>query len=122
MFFEHELGANFGVRTGFVWNGVRNQRTIVNTNQPFEAFDRPVSVPNPGPDGAVGTGDDGPEVTAFNLDPQYLGLPVVQVVKNGYFTDSDFYTWEATATRRMSGRWSLLASFSNMWSRQGSRT
>ena len=39
VFFEHELGANFGVRTGFVWNGVRNQRTTVNTNQPFEAFD-----------------------------------------------------------------------------------
>ena len=81
-----------------------------------------MSVANPGPDGTVGTGDDGPAVTAFNLDPQYLGLPVVQVVKNGYFTDSDYYTWEATATRRMSGRWSLLASFSNMWSRQGLRT
>jgi hypothetical protein len=119
VFFEHELGANFGVRTGFVWNGVRNPRTIVNTSQPFEAFDQPFTVPNPGPDGVVGTGDDGAAVTALNLNPLYLGLPVVQVVKNGYVTDSDFYTWEATATRRLSGRWSLLASFSNMWSRQG---
>ena len=46
-------------------------------------------------------------------------LPVVQVVKNGYVTNSDYYTWEVTATRRQSNRWSLLASFSNMWSRQG---
>jgi hypothetical protein len=119
VFFEREIGANFGVRTGFVWNGTRNPRTVVNTNQPFEAFDRPVSIPNPGPDGQVGSGDDEAPVTAYNLDPEYLPLPVVQVVKNGYVTNSDYYTWEVTATRRQSNNWSLLASFSNMWSRQG---
>ena len=73
VFFEREIGANFGVRTGFVWNGVRNPRTIVNTNQPFEGFNQPVSVPNPGPDGAVGSGDDGAAVTAYNLDPAISG-------------------------------------------------
>ena len=119
VFVEREIGANFGVRTGLVWNGVRNPRTIVNVNQPFDAFNQPVSVPNPGPDGVVSTGDDGAAVTAYNLDPRFLGLPVSQVVKTGYVTDSDFYTWEITATRRQSRRWSLLASFSNMWSRQG---
>ena len=119
VFFEREIGANFGVRTGFVYNGIRNPRTIVNTNQPFEAFNQPISIPNPGPDGVVLTADDGAPVTAYNLDPAYLPLPVVQVVQNGYVTNSDFYTWEMTATKRQSNRWSLLASFSNMWSRQG---
>lgn len=119
VFFEREIGANFGVRTGFVYNGIRNPRTIVNTNQPFEAFDQPIDIPNPGPDGALNTADDGAAVTAYNLNPAFLPLPVVQVVKNGYVTNSDFYTWEVTATKRQSNRWSLLASFSNMWSRQG---
>jgi hypothetical protein len=27
LYFEREVAANFGVRTGFVWNGVRNPRT-----------------------------------------------------------------------------------------------
>lgn len=119
VFFEREIGANFGLRTGVVWNGVRNPRTVVNISQPFEAFNQPVTVTNPGPDGVAGTSDDGGPVTAYNLDPSYLTRPISQVVMNGYVTDSDFYTWEITATRRQSKRWSLLASFSNMWSRQG---
>jgi hypothetical protein len=119
MYFEREIAANFGIRTGFVWNGVRNPRTTVNINQPFEAFNQPITVANPGPDGLIGSHDDGTAITAYNLDPAYLGLPVVQVVKNGYFTNSDYYTWEITAHRRQSNRWSLLASFSELWSRQG---
>jgi hypothetical protein len=43
----------------------------------------------------------------------------VQMVQNGYVTNSDYYTWEITANRRQSNRWSLLASFSELWSRQG---
>jgi hypothetical protein len=119
VYFEREVAANFGIRTGFVWNGVRNQRTTVNINQPFEAFNQPISVPNPGPDGRVGTADDGANVTAYDLDPAYLGLPVVSQVMNEHVTNSDYYTWEITANRRQSNRWSLLASFSQLWSRQG---
>jgi hypothetical protein len=91
----------------------------VNVNQPFEAFNQPTPVADPGPDGRVGTSDGGASVTAFNLDPAYLSLPVVQVVRNGYVTNSDYYTWEITANRRQSNRWSLVASFSELWSRQG---
>ncbi len=119
VYFEREIAENFGVRTGFVWNGVRNPRTTVNINQPFEAFNQPITVANPGPDGLPGTADDGAAITAYNLDPAYLSLPVVQMVQNGYVTNSDYYTWEITANRRQSNRWSLLASFSELWSRQG---
>jgi hypothetical protein len=34
--------------------------------------------------------------------------------------DSDYYTWEVTATKRETGRWSLLASFAETWSRETS--
>jgi hypothetical protein len=119
VYFEREMAANFGVRTGFVWNGVRNQRATVNINQPFDAFNQPVNVANPGPDGRIGTSDDGPSLTAYNLDPAYVNLPVVQEIRNGILRDTDYYTWEITATKRQSRRWSLLASFSNLWSREG---
>jgi len=32
--------------------------------------------------------------------------------------NSDYYTWEITATKREVGRWSLLASFAETWSRE----
>ena len=30
--------------------------------------------------------------------------------------NSDYYTWEVTATKRMSNRWSAMSSFSQTWS------
>jgi hypothetical protein len=118
-YFEREVAANFGIRTGFVWNGIRNQRAVANINQPFAAFNQSVTGANPGPDGKVGTADDGPSVTAYNLDPSYLALPVVQQIQNVVVRDTDYYTWEITATKRQLNHWSLLASFSNLWSREG---
>lgn len=118
-FFEREVGPNFGVRTGFVWNGVRQVRATLNLNQPFDAFTVPVTVANPGPDGVVGNSDDGPSVTAYNLDAAHLALPVRQVISNLDAQDADHYTWEVTANRRQTGWWSLLASFSETWSAVG---
>src|SRR5439155_7728275 len=94
-------------------------RATVNINQPSAAFNQPIAVPNPGPDGRVGTVDDGSSITAYNLDPSFLTLPVVQQIRNDVLRDTDYYTWEITATKRQSHRWSLLASFSNLWSREG---
>jgi hypothetical protein len=119
-YLEREIAANFGVRTGFVWNGRRQGRTTVNRSQPFEAFNVPVSVRDPGPDGVTGTADDGGTLQAFDLDPAYLTLPPEQALENLPSTwDSDHYTWEISATKRQSGRWSLLSSFSHTWSHAG---
>jgi hypothetical protein len=118
-YLEREVAQNFGLRTGFVWNGMRNQYATVNINQPFSAFNQQVTVANPGPDGKTGTADDGQPVTAYNLNPAYIGLPVVQQIQNGIIRNNDFYTWEISAIKRQSNRWSLIASFSNLWSRVG---
>ena len=75
----------------------------------------PVTVPDPGPDGVRGNGDDGAGIAAFNLAPEYLGLPVVNVFDNVDGANSDYYTWEVTATKRMHARWSMLAAFSKTW-------
>ncbi|MBI4478354.1 MAG: TonB-dependent receptor [Acidobacteria bacterium] len=115
--FERELVPNFGVRTGVVWRGVRQQHAVVNINQPFEAFTIPALVPDPGPDGRIGTSDDRAPVQAWNLNPALLGLRTVTVRKNIPNSDENFYTWEITGTKRMSHRWSLLASFSHTWNR-----
>jgi hypothetical protein len=80
----------------------------------------PVTVLDPGRDGVPGTADDGGTLQAFDLHPAYLGLAPDQALKNlPSIWDSNHYTWEVTANKRQSGRWSLLASFSETWSRAG---
>jgi hypothetical protein len=59
--------------------------------------------------------DDGPNIAAFNLAPEYLALPVVNTYAN-VPGGSDHYTFEVTATKRMSSRWSGMFSFSHTWS------
>ena len=112
VWFEREVMRNFGVRTGFLWRGQRQRYQRVNTNQPFEAFNVPVTIVDPGPDGVRGNADD-KSISAFNLDAAHLALTTTNnVTMNVPNSDDDYYTWELTGTKRMSNRWSLLAAYS----------
>jgi outer membrane receptor protein involved in Fe transport len=113
---EHEVVANWGVRAGFVWMGNRNLRTAINQNQPFSAFSVPVTISDPGPDGRAGTADDGASFPAFNLAPQYVGLPTANLTQNLPGAKDDYYTLEFTGNRRMNAGWSLQSSFAKTWS------
>lgn len=115
LYLERELAANFGIRTGVVWNGRRQVRGTINVNRPLAAYTAPVQVRDPGPDGIRGTADDGAVITLYNLAPEFVGLPIVNITTNLDGTDSDYYTWEVTGTRRAGGRWSMLASFAKTW-------
>ena len=122
VWFERELMNNFGVRTGFVWRGQRQRYDRVNVNQPYEAFNVPVTIRDPGPDGILGNSDDGPNIQGFNLDAAHLSLPTLNVTKNVPNSDDDYYTWEITANKRYANRWSLLATFSQTKSYDNSGT
>ncbi len=110
-FLEHELMPNFGVRVGYVWRGIRDQYARINAALPFDAFSVPVEVPDPGPDGRVGTADDRSPLAAFDLAPEFRGLTPVNMTTNVPGGDADFHTFEITGTKRMSNSWSLLASY-----------
>jgi outer membrane receptor protein involved in Fe transport len=119
-FVEHEAAPNLGVRTGFVWNGRRQLRGSMNINRPISAYTVPITIRDPGPDGRFNTADDGGTLTAYNLAAEYLTLPVINRTLNlGSGADRNYYTWEITATRRQTGSWSLLTSFSRTWAREG---
>ena len=117
VWFEQELVANFGVRTGMVWRGQRQRYERVDVNRPFSAFSVPVTIPDPGPDNVRGNADDGAPIQGYNL-PAGFNLPAANVQKNIPNSDSDFYTWEITGTKRFSNRWSMLASFAHTWVRE----
>jgi hypothetical protein len=109
-FIERELMANFGVRAGYVYRGQRDQYQRVNLNRPYSAFTVPVAVPDPGPDGRIGSADDGTPLQAFDLAQEFRGRPVVNQTAN-VDGPADYHTFEITGTKRMSNRWSLLASY-----------
>lgn len=112
IFLEREVITNFGVRTGYVWRGTRNQYQRVNINRPYDAFTVPVTIVDPGPDGsAATTADNGPGITAYDLAPAFRGLPVVNQTTNTPNGDGDFHTFEITGTKRMSHHWSALISY-----------
>lgn len=117
-FIERELASNVALRTGLVFNARRQPFGTINERRPLSAYAVPVAVVDPGPDGQLQTADDGGTVTAYNLSPEFIGLPPVNLTTNLPDSGSEYYTWEITATKRQSGRWSLLASFTETWSHE----
>ncbi|HYT68655.1 MAG TPA: TonB-dependent receptor [Vicinamibacterales bacterium] len=111
---ERELSANFGIRTGVVWRGERQHRLRQNTSWPIGAFSVPVMVPDPGPDGQRGTADDPPAIVAYNLRDDLLSAQQY-IVRNVPQSDTHYWSWDVTATKRYSDRWSLVAGFVHTW-------
>src|SRR5688572_20444073 len=110
-FIERELMPNFGLRAGYVFKSIDNQYQRVNLSIPYSAFTVPASVRDPGPDGRLNTADDGGTIAAFDLAPEFRGRTPINQTVNVPNSSEDFHTFEITGTKRMSNRWSLLASY-----------
>jgi hypothetical protein len=115
---ERELMPSFGVRSGVVWRGDKQQQVTLNPNRPIETYNVAKAVRDPGPDGRLGTADDGASFQVFDLNPANLALPILNMTThNPYVDGDDHYTWEITGVKRMTW-WSLNTSFAHTWSRQ----
>ena len=117
-YIEREVAPAFGVRTGVVLNARRQPYGTIDVSRPLSAYSVPVLVKDPGPDGVPDSTDDGGTLTANGLAAQFLGAPPVNLTTNLPDANSEYYTWEVTATKRQTARWSLLASFTKTWSRE----
>jgi hypothetical protein len=112
--FERALAGNVALRTGIVWRGEREHFLRQDVAHPFEAFSAPIVIPDPGPDGELGTSDDGAPLHGYELGPGPSVEPV-NILRNVPRSDSQFWTWDITASRRLSHHWSLAASFDHVW-------
>jgi hypothetical protein len=117
-FVEHELMPDFGVRTGVVLNARRQSQSTIDLTRPLAAYTAPVQIFDPGPDGRLNNADDGSVLTAYQLDPQSVIASPVNFTTNPAHSDSEYYTWELTAAKRLRTAWSLLASVTHTWSRE----
>ncbi len=116
VFVERSVMTDLGVRVGFVWKKDQNGWQQFNTARPFGAYNVPVSITDPGPDGATGTSDDR-SVSAFNLDPSLLTSSRQEATNlDGY--EGTYKTFEVSTNKRYSNRWGLNASFSYTWTEE----
>jgi hypothetical protein len=111
---EHELVPGLAVAGGYVYRSIDDFRVLVNQNRPMEAYNVPITIRDPGPDGVLGNGDDGPGFPGFNLSAAALAAPAVNVTTN-LPGSAEFHTLEFSANKRQSGRWSLQGSFAIRW-------
>lgn len=114
---ERSLPAAVAVRTGLVWRREHQHFARQNASQPRDAFTVAVTLRDPGPDGLLGTGDDGPALDAYDLRPEFLERRPAHIVRNVEGSSSQYWTWEISAARRLQGRWSLGAGFAHTWNR-----
>jgi hypothetical protein len=103
------------LRTGGVWRRERFPLVRQNQYQQFKDFTSPVPILDRGPDGLAGTADDGPVVTAYDLDPNLVGQRPSYQVRNVQGASSEYLTWEVAATRQARGRWTFGAGFTHTW-------
>src|SRR6185312_1224246 len=71
---EHELLPNFGIHAGVVWRRIDQLSQQDNSSRPMSAFNVPVVIRDPGPDGVLNNADDGPGIPGFNLSAAALAL------------------------------------------------
>ena len=111
---ERELMANFSLRVTGVYAKEFNTLRLLNTLRPYDAYNIPVTITDPGPDGVLGTADDpGVARTFFDYPASLRGAAFQRPMYiNDAKSDASYKSIEITGTKRMSNRWQLLAGYS----------
>jgi carboxypeptidase family protein/TonB-dependent receptor-like protein len=112
--YEHEIVPNIGVRVTGLYARYYNLYRLTNTKRPDSVYNIPVSRPDPGPDGRVGTADDpGTILTYYEYPTSYVGLQFLQgMLVNDPRNVAKFNSVEVAVAKRLSNGWHAMASYS----------
>lgn len=113
---EHEIIPGVALTGGYVYRSIGNFRVLVNERRPMSAYNVPITIRDPGPDGRLGTADDGAGIPGFNLSAAAIAAGSLNQTTN-LPGDAQYHTIEFSASKRQTGKWSLQGSFSNRWNR-----
>ncbi|MCI0416488.1 TonB-dependent receptor [bacterium] len=105
--FDRELARDMLLTVNFIYRKDTDLQEDINTGVPFSAFS-PVTVTDPGPDGVLGTSDDGGEVVVFNQDPATLGQDAF-LLTNPDGLEADYRGVEIQVNKRFSDKWQMVA-------------
>jgi Carboxypeptidase regulatory-like domain len=111
---ERVLMPDFAVRMTGIYSRAFNTFRTLNIRRPYEAFNIPVTNPDPGPDGAVGTSDDpGTLVTYYDYPAALQGRQFAATMRiNDPEADQTYKSFEIAASKRLSSGWQMLVSYS----------
>ena len=111
---EHQLVRDFAIRVTGVYSREKDWVRTVNQLRPPEAYNIPVTRPDPGPDGRVGTSDDpGTTLTYFEFPVSLRGRAFERNTRFNALDDKTYKSFEVAASKRLSNRWLLLASYTS---------
>jgi Carboxypeptidase regulatory-like domain len=111
--FEREVLRNLGVRTTAVYARNFNLRRLQELYRPYEIYNIPITRPDPGPDGLVGSTDDPNKTMTYWEYPAALGgRQFAGTMLVGWPGQQTFKTIEVAGTKRMSGGWQANVSLS----------
>jgi hypothetical protein len=113
IFVEHAVMADLGIRVGYVYKKDHDGWQQMNSLRPLSAYNVPVVIRDPGPDGVLGNTDDGANINGFNLDDTSRGSNLIAENVDGY--EGDYKTLEFSANKRYTQRWSMNAAYSYTW-------
>jgi len=111
---ERELIPNWAVRVGGIYSRNFNTYRALTPGRPYEAYNIPITNPDPGPDGRVGSADDpGTFITYYDFPVQFRGAQFDKVMRiPDPNADHTYRSFEVGTTRRLSAGWQFTASYS----------
>jgi hypothetical protein len=114
MTIERELVANMSLRATGVYTRNEDTYRTLNILRPPEMYSNPITRPDPGPDGRVGTGDDpGTSITYYEYPAAVAGARFERfMLTNDPDATQTFKTIEFLAQKRLSNNWLFIASYS----------
>ncbi len=111
---ERELIPNLALRFTGIYSKTRDTYRRMNTLRPPEAYTVPVTRPDPGPDGRVGTADDpGSTITYYEFPIELAGARNERfMLTNDRSADPTYKSFEIATSRRLASGWQFMASYS----------
>lgn len=109
---EREMFSRWALRATGIYARNSNLRRLSEIYRPYEAYNIPITNPDPGFDGVVGTADDpGRTVTYYDYAAALSGRNFAGTMLVNVPGAQTYKTIEVAATRRISNGWQLSASY-----------
>ena len=115
-FIERQVVTDLGLRVGFVWKKDYNGWQQINADRPHSAYNVPITIWNP-----VLTAAWPPPPTTRRSRSSTSTAPTgppTTIVQNIDGYEGTYKTLEFSANKRYSSRWSMVASYSYVWTHE----
>ena len=110
---EQQLAETMSVRASGIYATAFNIQRRLNRFRPYESYSVPVTNRDPGPDGRLGTSDDGGMMTYYEFPRSLAGAQFEEFMWiNDPRADQSYKSLELAFTKRLADRWQLNGSYS----------